>query len=232
MLHACQVAATAGALRAALPAAMLGDESAIQAAAVETANLSRLASSLSDQDQSPLVSRIKQNAGLFLTQKEVVLRVNRAAQLLRQLSSQALEASQNAFTEELADKAAPTRISAAGWLTMLTQRIGKSAAELLTLNGLDIEASFQLGKDVNSFREILAAMTNGNSELRINPAKTLASKQHLATLKKNFTSMTDQFTVVQLNLINLIVAREAQANLQRDLAALGDSTWKACSGVK
>jgi twitching motility protein PilJ len=41
-----------------------------------------------------------------------------------------------------------------GQLVMLTQRIGKSANEFLTTEGVSPEAVFLLGKDLNSFREI------------------------------------------------------------------------------
>jgi twitching motility protein PilJ len=37
---------------------------------------------------------------------------------------------------------------------MLTQRIGKSANEFLTMEGVSPEAVFLLGKDLNSFKEI------------------------------------------------------------------------------
>jgi len=40
---------------------------------------------------------------------------------------------------------------------MLTQRIGKSANEFLTMEGVSPEAVFLLGKDLNSFREIAQA---------------------------------------------------------------------------
>jgi twitching motility protein PilJ len=53
--------------------------------------------------------------------------------------------------------AAPAELSAASQLVMLTQRIGKSANELLTVEGVSPEAVFLLGKDLNSFKEIARA---------------------------------------------------------------------------
>jgi twitching motility protein PilJ len=53
--------------------------------------------------------------------------------------------------------AAPAELSAAGQLVMLTQRIGKSANEFLTVEGVSPEAVFLLGKDLNSFKEIARA---------------------------------------------------------------------------
>jgi twitching motility protein PilJ len=53
--------------------------------------------------------------------------------------------------------AAPAELAAAGQLVMLTQRIGKSANEFLTVEGVSPEAVFLLGKDLNSFKEIARA---------------------------------------------------------------------------
>ena len=63
--------------------------------------------------------------------------------------------------------AAPAEISAAGQLVMLTQRIGKSANEFLTVEGVSPEAVFLLGKDLNSFKEIAQGLLDGSAELRL-----------------------------------------------------------------
>jgi twitching motility protein PilJ len=55
---------------------------------------------------------------------------------------------------KLQQNAPAAEISAAGQLVMLTQRIGKSANEFLTMEGVSPEAVFLLGKDLNSFKEI------------------------------------------------------------------------------
>ena len=50
---------------------------------------------------------------------------------------------------------------------MLTQRIGKSANEFLTMEGVSPEAVFLLGKDLNSFKEIGQGLLDGSPELRL-----------------------------------------------------------------
>jgi twitching motility protein PilJ len=55
---------------------------------------------------------------------------------------------------KLQQGASAAELSAVGQLVMLTQRIGKSANEFLTMEGVSPEAVFLLGKDLNSFREI------------------------------------------------------------------------------
>ena len=46
---------------------------------------------------------------------------------------------------------------------MLTQRIGKSANEFLSSEGVTAEAVFLLGKDLNTFREIGRGLAEGSS---------------------------------------------------------------------
>jgi twitching motility protein PilJ len=112
---------------------------------------------------------------------------------------------------------------------MLTQRIGKSAAELITIEGISADAVFLLGKDTRSFQELLAAMIDGNAELRIKPVRTSNSRQRLAALEKDRTSMKEQVDAILHDLKNLVSAREAQGKLLVELAALGALSANACS---
>ena len=46
---------------------------------------------------------------------------------------------------------------------MLTQRIGKSANEFLTVEGVSPDAVFLLGKDLNTFQEIAQGLLDGSA---------------------------------------------------------------------
>ena len=63
---------------------------------------------------------------------------------------------------------------------MLTQRIGKSANEFQTMEGVSPEAVFLLGKDLNSFKEIAQGMLDGSPELRLAATK---DAQRVSSLK-------------------------------------------------
>ena len=64
-----------------------------------------------------------------------------------------LEIAETVASLKLQQNAPASEISAAGQLVMLTQRIGKSANEFLTVDGVSPEAVFLLGKDLNSFKD-------------------------------------------------------------------------------
>jgi len=53
---------------------------------------------------------------------------------------------------------------------MLTQRIGKSANEFLTAEGVNPEAVVLLSKDLNSFNEITKGLLDGNPQMGL-PAR-------------------------------------------------------------
>ncbi len=80
--------------------------------------------------------------------------------------------------------AAPAEISAAGQLVMLTQRIGKSANEFLTIEGVSPEAVFLLGKDLNSFKEIAQGLLDGSPEQRLPGSEDPQTRERLEALMK------------------------------------------------
>ena len=74
--------------------------------------------------------------------------VGTALRTISRQSSDLLEIAETVSSLKLQQHASPTEISAADQLVMLTQRIGKSANEFLTMEGVNPEAVFLLGKAV------------------------------------------------------------------------------------
>ena len=87
---------------------------------------------------------------------------------------------------KLQQGASAAELSAVGQLVMLTQRIGKSANEFLTMEGVSPEAVFLLGKDLNSFREIAEGLNAGNPELRLPGTRDPQTKETLQQLLKQY----------------------------------------------
>lgn len=63
--------------------------------------------------------------------------------------------------------ASPREVAAAGQLVMLTQRLGKSMNEFMTPEGINQETAFMLGKDANTFNDILMGFLEGSPVLRL-----------------------------------------------------------------
>ncbi|UGQ45631.1 methyl-accepting chemotaxis protein [Massilia endophytica] len=76
--------------------------------------------------------------------------------------------------------------AALGRLTMLTQRMSRSAGEFLGAGGISSETAFQLGRDVTVFRTTVDAFLNGSDTLQIAPARDPELRQRLTALKTQF----------------------------------------------
>src|SRR5437868_8406129 len=99
---------------------------------------------------------------------------------------------------------------------MLTQRIGKSANEFLTMEGVSPEAVFLLGKDLNSFKEIAQGMLDGSPELRLAGSKDEQTRERLDALLKLYEQTRTQAGAILGNLQGLVSAREAQSSIIQD----------------
>ena len=186
-----------------------GDE-ALRLAAVTDALQSEL------EKVTPLVDRAAQNATIVMAQKIILLQVGEALRTINRQSSDLLEIAETVSSLKLQQNAAPAEISASGQLVMLTQRIGKSANEFLTMEGVSPEAVFLLGKDLNSFKEIAQGLLDGSSELRLRASKDAPTRERLEALVALYEKTRVQASAILGNLQGLVSAREAQASIIAD----------------
>ncbi|MCV2349813.1 methyl-accepting chemotaxis protein [Paucibacter sp. Y2R2-4] len=168
----------------------------------------------------PLVQRAEKNGQLVQSQEKVLTEVGLSLRAINRQSSDLLESADAVAAEALQQGASAAEISAAGQLVMLTQRIGKSANEFLTQEGVSPEAVFLLGKDLNSFKLITEALLNGSSELKLSAAKDAQMRTRLTTLLKQYEQTRSQASSILGNLQGLVSAREAQTSILADSEAL------------
>jgi twitching motility protein PilJ len=165
----------------------------------------------------PLVDRAEKNAGFVLKQKDVLTKVSQSLREVNSHSSDLLD---------LAEGIATTKIEKGGisnsehialnQLVMLTQRIGKSANEFLTVEGVSTEAVFLLGKDLNAFKELAEGLNNGNKELQLPGTKDPEVREQLDALLKQFEQVRTQSTYILGTLQGLVAARDAQVSIVSD----------------
>ncbi len=164
----------------------------------------------------PLVDRAEKNANTVIGQQKILTQVGQALRTINRQSSDLLEIAETISSLKLQQEASPAELSAVGQLVMLTQRIGKSANEFLTMEGVSPEAVFLLGKDLNSFREIAQGLADGNPELRLPGTKDPQTKERLVALLKQYEDTRMQAGAILGNLQGLVSAREAQAAIISD----------------
>ncbi|MDB5859229.1 MAG: pilJ, partial [Ramlibacter sp.] len=164
----------------------------------------------------PLMERAEKNAATVMSQQKILTQVGAALRTINRQSSDLLEIAETVSSLKLQQNAPPAEISAAGQLVMLTQRIGKSANEFLTMEGVSPEAVFLLGKDLNSFKEIAQGMLDGSPELRLAGSKDEQTRERIDALLKLYEQTRTQAGAILGNLQGLVSAREAQASIIQD----------------
>ena len=165
---------------------------------------------------STLMDRAEKSAALILSQQKTLTQVGEALRSINRQSADLLETAETISSLKLQQGANPAEIAAAGQLVMLTQRIGKSANEFQTLEGVSPEAVFLLGKDLNSFKEISEGLLNGSAELRLAAARDSQVREQLQTLIKQYDDTRNQASAILGNLQGLVSAREAQTTINND----------------
>ena len=182
---------------------------------------------------TPLMERAEKNASTVMAQQAILMQVGNALRTINRQSSDLLEIAETVSSLKLQQNAAPAEISAAGQLVMLTQRIGKSANEFLTMEGVSPEAVFLLGKDLNSFKEIAQGLQEGSPELRLTGSKDPQTRERLEALMALYEQTRVQAGAILGNLQGLVSAREAQASIISDSEplrrGLGDIQGKLSS---
>ncbi len=165
---------------------------------------------------TPLMERAEKSAATVLGQQKILTQVGTALRTINRQSSDLLEIAETVSSLKLQQNAASTEISASGQLVMLTQRIGKSANEFLTMEGVSPEAVFLLGKDLNSFKEIAQGLQTGSSELRLAGTKDPQTRERLDALMALYEQTRVQAGAILGNLQGIVSAREAQVAIISD----------------
>ena len=164
----------------------------------------------------PLADRAEKNAATVATQQPVLTQIGQSLRNIGRLSSDMLETAQSVVALKVQQNASQTEVAAAGQLVMLTQRIGKSANEFQAASGVSQEAVFLLGKDLNTFRDMLAGLIDGNAEMRLLPTREAQTRERLAELQKQYEQARSQASAILGNLQGVGAAVEAQTAIVAD----------------
>ncbi|MDQ2780088.1 MAG: methyl-accepting chemotaxis protein [Pseudomonadota bacterium] len=164
----------------------------------------------------PLVDRAEKNAKVVLDQRQALTQVGQSLRSINRQSGDLLETAETVSSLKLQAGASAAELSAVGQLVMLTQRIGKSANEFLTSDGVSDEAVFLLGKDLNSFREIAKGVADGSTELRLPATRDPATREKLQQLMGQYEKTRTEASAILGNLQGLVAARGAQVAIISD----------------
>ncbi|RZI94616.1 MAG: methyl-accepting chemotaxis protein, partial [Variovorax sp.] len=149
---------------------------------------------------TPLVDHADKSAKAVLAQQQILTQVGAALRNINRQSSDLLEMTETVASLKMQQTATVPEISAAGQLVMLTQRIGKSANEFLTVEGVSPDAVFLLGKDLNTFQEITRGLLDGNAQQRLPGSRDAQTRQQLEAILKTYEQTRTQAGAILGNL--------------------------------
>ncbi|MDE2370056.1 MAG: type IV pili methyl-accepting chemotaxis transducer N-terminal domain-containing protein [Burkholderiales bacterium] len=164
----------------------------------------------------PMVDRAEKSAAVVMAQQKTLTQVGQALKKINRQSSELLETAETVSSLKLQAGASTSELSAVGQLVMLTQRIGKSANEFLTTEGVNAEAVFLLGKDLTTFREIAQGVIDGNADLHLPGTRDAQQREKLQLLLKQYDQTKTEASAILGNLQGLVAARDAQAGVIAD----------------
>ena len=149
-------------------------------------------------------------ATTILKLKKELLGFGQTLQKLNTLTPGLLELTEQISTLKAQSGATPREISAAGQLVMLTQRLGRSANEFLTTEGVNPETAFLLGKDTNTFKDITDGFLNGSEVLRLPATTDKDSRDKLTELQTLFAEYQLSISSILGSLQNFIAAKQSE----------------------
>lgn len=196
--HSLRVLATGGHWQAhALPPA--------DASAARRIAAIRVAWQRSDRSASRLLALEKQLTGFRGT-----------LQALNKRNPVLLELAEQVSTLSAQHGASPREIAAAGQLVMLTQRMGKSANEFLTPDGINQDTAFLLGRDASTFEDIVGGLLDGSAILRLPPTANADARSRLAELRTAFGAYRRELSGILGSLGQFISAKQAERHIALD----------------
>lgn len=191
-----------------------GDVGNVTVPATEGAPLSML------EEVARRWERSSKDAELLLAQESNLVAMGSAVQSINQLNPTLLDLTEQVAALQAQSGAPPRNVAFANQLTMLSQRLAKNANAMLAAEVVDPEVAFLLGKDTNTFRDVLQGLIKGSGTLRIAPPPTDEVKSKLAELQTAFLATQDSVTQILRNLQKLVGAKAAARQIFDDSEAL------------
>jgi twitching motility protein PilJ len=157
------------------------------------------------------VERAEQSAAVVLAQQPAL---TAAAQALRDIagaSSALQDAADAVAARKWQARATAPELAAAAQLSMLTQRIGRSANEVLAGAEPGAQSVSRLEQDLVSFGETAGALLDGSAELQVPGTQDPVAREQLQALLAQVDQTRAAAAVVRDNLAGWQAAHEAQA---------------------
>jgi len=168
------------------------------------------------QDLAGQWMKTAKNAAQLLEMEKNLVSLGHDVALINNKNPQLLELAEQVAALKLQAGGSTREIAAANQMVMLTQRIAKNANALQVGDIIDPEVAFLLGKDVNSFRDLLASLQKASEAARGNAPGESETRQKLAELETSFKEYQAAVGGILGNMQKLVLAKQAGSRISRD----------------
>jgi twitching motility protein PilJ len=187
----------------------------------------------------PLLAAVKsewtsteKNAAIVLEQQKNLIQLGASIRSINTNNPQLLELAEQVASLKLSAGANAREVAASAQLVMLTQRMAKNANALLAGEAIDPEVAFLLGKDTNTFRDLLTALAKGSDSLRLSAATDSEQKERLGDLEKAFSAYQAAVSGVLGNMQRLVNAKQSAQRIFQDSEKLKDALSALAAGYQ
>jgi twitching motility protein PilJ len=169
---------------------------------------------------SQLWQKMDKNVALVLGQQKSLVQLGNAVKGINNNNPVLLDLAEQVSALKLQTQSGSREISLSGQLVMLTQRMAKNANALLASDVIDPEVTFLLGKDSNTFRDILQGLSKGSDSLRVAAARDPETMEKLKELDAAYGDYRQAVNSILGSLQPLVNAKAAGRSIVTDSEGL------------
>jgi twitching motility protein PilJ len=149
----------------------------------------------------------KKDIQYLIGQQNMLVELGRALTEINQRNNELLDLTEQVVSLLPAD--ARKQLAFANQQALWTQRMAKNANALLSSDVINPETAFQLGQDLNTFREVLTGMLQGSATLGLAAVGDANAREKLLELAEVFSRFEKQANHILKSMPQLVEAKRA-----------------------
>ena len=164
--------------------------------------------------------KTERNAGLVIAEEKNLVALGAAVRLINDNNPALLELADEIAALSVQTGGSARQNATTAHLVMLTQRMAKNANAMLASDVVDPEVAFLLGKDTNTFRDLLHGLLQGNEAQRIARVSDAEMRGKLGELEGGFKQYQAGVQQILGNMQRLVNAKRATRDIFNDSETL------------
>jgi twitching motility protein PilJ len=164
--------------------------------------------------------KTERNAALVISQERNLVSLGESVRNINANNPTLLELADEIAAHSVQSGGSARQNAVTAQLVMLTQRMAKNANTILAADVVDPEVAFLLGKDTNTFRDILQGLIQGSESLRIARSGDAELRGKLAELEGGFKEYQRGVSAILGNMQGLVNAKRATRDTFNDSETL------------